>query len=122
MQWRRIAPPGIIKYEEIAGDKPPNPAIEEEIRLRKERDKARFPDLALAPSEADRPAKRPLAQIDEEIGELAAARDRLAAEVEGDRAAVDVDRETAGDLVKERDALTDEIDKDETAATSERQQ
>ncbi len=122
IQWRRLAPPGIVKYEEIAGDKPPNPAIEEEIARRKERDKAQFPDLAHAPSEADRPAKRPQALIDEEISELASARDRLAAEIEADQAAVEADRDTAGDLVAERDVLTEEIDRDETAAKNERRQ
>ena len=120
VQWRRLAPPGIVKYEEIEGEKPPNAEIEKRVEQYREDGPARFPKLADAPSEADRPAQRSEKQLEQEISELAEAREVLADALEKDRAGAAADKEAAGDLAGERDTLTDEIQNDETSAKSER--
>ncbi len=48
-QLTRFAPPGIIKYEDIASEKPQNPVVAERIKEHKDRDDAKFPVLSQTP-------------------------------------------------------------------------
>ncbi|MEM9706383.1 MAG: hypothetical protein AAF850_09950 [Pseudomonadota bacterium] len=48
---KKLAPPGFIRYENIAGDTPVNPQIAEQIAQRDENKDSKFPTLAEAPSE-----------------------------------------------------------------------
>ncbi len=120
VQWRRLAPPGILKYEELASEKPPNPVIDEEIAQRKDGEKTHFPNLSLAPSRSDLPAERSQDELKAEMDELTAARDGLASEVTDDREAVDLARATVDDIVAAADKLADQVSEDETAVTDER--
>ncbi len=122
VQLVRLAPPGIIKYEDIAGDKPPNPAIQTIIDERKETAKPRFPKLAETPSLADLPAKRSVAEVDEAIDELEARRAVLEENLAADRAAVEAERQSVEPLIADADTLTEQVDRDEKAAKRERNQ
>ncbi len=120
VQWRRLAPPGILKYEELASEKPPNPVIDEQIAERKDGEKTHFPNLSLAPSLSDLPPERSQDVLKAEMDALAAARDVLAGEVAVDRAAVDEERKTAGEIIGAGDQLARQVDEDETAVNDER--
>ncbi len=120
VQWRRLAPPGILKYEELASEKPPNPVIEEEIAERKDGEKTRFPNLSAAPSRSDLPAERAQDELKAEMDALAAARDTLASKVKEDRTAVDEERATAGDIITARDVLTEQVGDDEIVVNDAR--
>ena len=118
-QLMRFAPPGIIKYEEIAGDQPVNPQVAERIAERRaETGGAKFPNLAQAPDEGDRPAMRPTAELQAEKDALAGARDDLADDIAGDRTVAE--EELADDLAGARDALESDIERDNVEAAAER--
>jgi hypothetical protein len=119
-QLRRLAPPGILKYEELASEKPPNPVIEEEIAQRKDDVKTRFPNLSTAPSRNDLPAERPQGELKAEMDALTSARDTLSGEVTQDRAAVDEERAAAGNIIAAGDQLAEQVSEDETAVNDER--
>ncbi len=128
---KRLAPPGILKYEELAGDQPVNPEIKERIAERRREIDQRFPNLSEQPSQ--RPAEAPLAEREALIEELTAARDGLQAAVEEDRAASGAERRASfilpGDKSDKARALEDvaadlaaEVEKDEAVARRERRQ
>jgi len=117
----RFAPPGIIKYEDKAGDLPPNPEIVDRVAERKtEPGTGGFPNLSTAPGKKDRPEKRKQADIEAEISGLAEERDQVADAVEDDREAAEA--ELARDLPAERDALKAQIEQDEAVAARERRE
>ncbi|MHA7872355.1 MAG: hypothetical protein ACX939_08400 [Hyphococcus sp.] len=121
MQLARFAPPGFVKYEDIASQKPPNPAVEQIIAERRESPEKRFPKLAEQPSERDRPAKRPAEDVKAEIKALADARETLQSDLDAARAAAEADR-IEGDLLNaRRDALDAQLKIDEASAKAERQ-
>lgn len=122
VHWRRLAPPGILKYEEIANRKPPNPAIEEKVSEFNTGEAPRFPNLSQTPSEADRPAPRTKQELDTAIAELVEARDRLDAKLDIDRAESEADQQASQNIVSGRDALEEQILKDEAAAKRERKE
>ena len=121
-QLARLAPPGILKYEEIASEKPANPAIVEEIENRKEDRKARFPNLSEAPQGLERPEDRSVDAVEADIDALAAARDALQTEVGKERAATADDRSVLEQIEEERDALEAGIDADATAVEKDLRQ
>ena len=54
----RFAPPGIVKYEDLAGDQPVNPDVAQRIEERRaEKGAGKFPRLAETPDEEDRQEK-----------------------------------------------------------------
>ena len=117
----RFAPPGIVKFEDLAGDQPVNPAVAERIEeRRKEKDAGKFPRLAETPDKGDRPAKTPMAEIETETAGLVNARDALAQEVAADRAAAET--ELSSDLAAESDELKALVDADSAAAARERRE
>ena len=84
----RFAPPGIVNYEELAGDQPPNPEVAARIEERRqEKDSGSFPVLSQTPGKQDRPRKRGAQARNADINELSAERDALAEDVEADRIA-----------------------------------
>ncbi len=126
---KRLAPPGILKYEELAGDQPVNPEIKQRIAERRREIDRRFPDLSAQPS--TRPAEAPMAERDALAADLIEARDELQAAVEADRAASDAERQAGftlpGDKSDKARSLEDvaadlaaEVEKDGTVARSER--
>ncbi|PQA86698.1 hypothetical protein [Hyphococcus luteus] len=115
----RFAPPGIVKYEEIAGDKPQNPDVAARIAERRaEQGGGEFPDLSKTPGKEDRPEKPSPKTVEEQMEELTGLRERLDEEVAADRAASEA--ELADDLHAEGDALKERVARDSAAAAQER--
>jgi len=116
LELARFAPPGIIKYEQIANKKPPNTAMQEIIDERREASEKKFPVLFETPSQKDIPTKRTVTEVTAEIEALEAARDYLAAAVEASRGQVEADSDKMSILPEQRDALSDKIERDEALA------
>jgi len=123
----RFAPPGLVKYEDIAGDQPPNPEIVSRIEARKAAGESRTPNLSEQPQKA--PAKTPKQVRVELASTLRAERDEVNAEVAADRAAADAEREalirlsgSKGGMKLEETAgaLSSAIERDEREARKER--
>ena len=118
--WRRLAPPGIIKYEDLAGDQPTNTEIQAQIDQRTESGNARYPKISDTPGKTDRPTAPPNEEVAAEISALSTQRDEILEKVDDDRAAVAADRDTLGGLDAERDDLAARLEQDEAAAQRER--
>ncbi len=117
----RFAPPGIVKYEELAGDQPVDPNVAERIEERREEKGAgTFPQLAETPDKSDRPKKKPRAELAAETNALLDARDALAEEVSTDRA--NAETELDRDLTAESVELQNRIGADSAAAARERRE
>lgn len=116
----RFAPPGIVKYEDIAGDKPPNPVIEETIREYRADTKAKFPILSQTPTAGPAPAKPNSNVRDATMTELVESREKLAQELQNDEAAIEADRKEVDALPGKGEALAEKLDEDTIAAQSER--
>lgn len=57
--FKRLAPPGIVKYEELAGDQPVNPAIAEAVAEHQAADADGFPNLSEQPTKVPEGIARP---------------------------------------------------------------
>jgi len=125
----RLAPPGLIKYENLAGDQPPNPEIQARIDDRAKQGAGKYPVLSAQPSE--RPEAMTPAEREELTGALIGQRDNVASEIEIERAAAAAEREAGALLPGEkarglrpledtRDALSDAVARDTAAAAQER--
>lgn len=113
---KRFAPPGIVKYEDLAKDQPPNPAIVQRIDEQKDEPGGGFPNLSEQPTKLPEGiAKR---ERDAMIADLLVQRDALNIAVEEDRVLADGERQQA--LEADRDALGDAVAKDDAAARRER--
>ncbi len=113
---RRFAPPGIVKYEELAGDETVDPAIAARIEERRAADGGGFPPLAKQPTKVpDGIAKPERAAME---AALLAERDALNQAVLGDRALAATERIDA--LEATRDALAEEVVRDDALARRER--
>ncbi len=88
----RFAPPGILKYEDIAGDQPASPEIQARIAERKAETKSRTPNLSKQPQKIPEGAS---------TEERAALSGELHAKHTALLEAVESDRQTA---IEERDA------------------
>ena len=120
LELARFAPPGLIKYEDLAGDQPVNPAIEARIENRKIDTDAGYPVLARTPGEDDRPVLRPAAERTAQMEDLVSMREQLLRAADLDRAAVDAEKPEAELLPEQRDALKEQTEIDATAAKQER--
>ena len=118
----RFAPPGIVKYEDIAGEKPPNPAIQESVRNYRQETRGEFPVLSETPSAGRPPAKPPDEQRDSRLQGLIEKRDVFAAELEADRAAAEADLVERKKLSAESDAFGERLENDLAAARAERRE
>lgn len=115
----RFAPPGIVKYEEIAGDEPVNPVVAERIRTYRDNPDARgFPNLSEAPGPGDRPARPGEPEIASRKETLQGARNALEADIAADRAQAAED--LSGDIAAERETLREQLEKDTELAERER--
>lgn len=122
----RFAPPGIIKYENIAGDQPASPEIQARIAERKAAGESKTPDLS------EQPQKVPTGMSPPEraalSAELHAKRAALAETVESDRqAAVDergvevtLSGEGAVRFEESAEALSRAVERDAAEARKER--
>lgn len=118
----RFAPPGVIKYEDLAGDQPVNPAIEARIENRKTDADAdtKFPVIAHTPGEDDRPTVRPAAERTAQMEELVSMREQLQDAADRDRAAAEADKPKVELLPEQRDALKEQTEKDAELIKRER--
>lgn len=114
---KRLAPPGFFKYEEIAGDAPPNLEIEARKAARAAEGDGAFPVISDAPR--DKPQPPPQAEQDAMARDLIAARDKLAEDVAADRAAAAADADAAA-LEAKRGALEKAVQQQRRAAAAER--
>ena len=117
---KRFAPPGIVKYEEIAAEAPPNPTIQSEIDRRRDEGDAAFPVLSEMPSEADRPERRASADIDAQTKELKTAGGELTDSAASDRASIEefnLEREA---LERDRDELMEAVENDQADLDAEK--
>jgi len=118
LRLSRFAPPGIIKYEDIASKAPPNPAIQQQLDERPKNDDARFPLIAQTPARP--PVRRPKEQQQALSDRLVGARDELEADIKDDREAIAAERASAQLLSERRDRLDEDLAGDERAAARER--
>lgn len=124
----RFAPPGIVKYEDLAGDKPQNPEIVTRVAEAKKSRAGDFPVLSKAPQVS--PEAMPLVEQAALKTGIADARDALALALAADLASARAEREApillrgvaAEALLLEdlRDALAQAVEADDTAARTER--
>ncbi|MEM8771175.1 MAG: hypothetical protein AAGD92_05955 [Pseudomonadota bacterium] len=115
---KRLAPPGIIRYEKIAEEKEPNPTIEEEIAAVRSETKAQFPKVGETNASGNRLKKAPQPEAGM-LEALVGAREALSVAVETDRAAAADLEEAAARLAAEREALAEGIEEAKSAARRE---
>lgn len=105
---KRLAPPGFIKYEDIAQGQPTNPAIKAQIDALAADDESEFPILSDAPGAKVTPPAD--AGTVDDLDRLTALRDALNAEVADDLADGLSDAASSiADLEAKRDALAAEV-------------
>jgi hypothetical protein len=122
----RFAPPGIVRYENLSGDKPQNPEIKARVTERKAGRDAKFPNLSLAPQKT--PPTMPAEEQENWKRSLSAAREDLAAAIAEDRIEAAADRAepivlpggVTTPLEGAANALSAATDKDDAAARAER--
>lgn len=117
-QLVRFAPPGIIKYEELAGDQPPSPQIQERIAERREEARPRFPNLSETPSAPPEVAPESEQLILTE--DLETAAQTLQTAIADARLAAKEEERARDALPVARDQLLADIDRDAAAAERER--
>jgi hypothetical protein len=125
---KRFAPPGIVKYEELAGDQPMNAEIKARAQERKESDEQRFPNLSEAPSAAPEgmSATQQASQMDalrDQRADLSAALAEdltLAAAERAEPVPLPGKGDAALSLSEARDALAKAVEEDDAVAREER--
>lgn len=113
---KRFAPPGFVKYEDLAQGKPVAPSIAARIEEAQSGDAGAFPDLSAQPSSTPAGLASPerLALGDE----LEAAGAALVAAIEHDREIAESER--VDSIEAHRDALDVALKADDAAARKER--
>ena len=120
IQWARLLPPGLIKYEEIASEKEANPVIAAEIEQRIEGQEKEYPKLARQPGVAEVPEGKDPTQMESEISELTEARDTLEAQTAEDRRAAEEERLDNTELLTDGEKLDEDLENDKDAIARER--
>lgn len=113
---KRFAPPGIVKYEDLAKDQPPNPVIVERIEAQKAEPGGGFPALSKQPTKLPEGIAKP--ERDAMVADLLAQRDIVNAAVASDRELAATER--ADSLETMRDELSGAVAEDDAAARRER--
>lgn len=93
--FERLAPPGIIRYERIADQKEPNPAIVAELEAYEADKKAKFPKIGETAAGKANVERASLGAVEAQIKTLEEARDELQEGVESDQRAAQRDAEAA---------------------------
>ncbi|MCB2113209.1 MAG: hypothetical protein R3C42_03125 [Parvularculaceae bacterium] len=113
---KRIAPPGIVKYEDRAKGEPVSPEIEARIETHNRERAGGFPTLGEQPGRAPDGIAAPERAAME--ASLLQARDELNEAISNDRRLADAERLES--LEESRDALGSAVLKDDAAARRER--
>ena len=115
---KRFAPPGFVKIEELAGDQPANPIVQERVNERLSKAPRNFPRVKDSPSEG------PVGLSSEEqsslLTSLEYSRDALNEEIEREKESAKSEIAQSGDLAMERDALAEAVEKASAVAAMER--
>ena len=120
-QLARFAPPGIVKYEDIASEKPQSEEIKARIEERRaEPNTGKFPVLSETPGVEQRPQSRPPAVVEAQINALDQTAKEIKEEIETQRQLAA--EETALNLGEEANQLRERIDRDSAAAARERRE
>jgi hypothetical protein len=119
-QWARLAPPGILKYEDIASQKPPNPAVEKEIAQIDDASPSRFPRLSETPAAKANPSPARRSDMDGDAAELMRAKNAVDETLGGYHEEIAKAREDREALEARRESLLDQLDRDQAAAAGER--
>jgi len=121
LELARFAPPGIIKYEDIASKKSPNAAMQDIVEKRRIEGEEKFPILSDMPSRDDLSPVSPPEIRKADIKSLEDARDELAAAVKKSREQSQADRTEVSLLPEQRDVLSDQIEDDAAKAKETRE-
>lgn len=113
---KRFAPPGIVKYEELAKGEPVDAAIAARIKERRVADDAAFPILSEQPSETPEAMAKPDRVAMEKL--LTERRTITNDAIAADRAEAPSDRVTP--LAAQQEAIQAAIEEDRDAAARER--
>lgn len=113
---KRFAPPGIVKYEEIAKDQPINPAIAGRMEEMRTKEGAGFPNLSEQPTKTPEGIAQPERAAMEAT--LIEQRDALNEAIAIDKALAAAER--SGSLEESREALSEAVAKDDALARRER--
>jgi len=113
----RFAPPGIVKYEDLAKGQPMNDQIKARVAEARSEKPATFPNLSKAPRAA--PATLPEDEQAEREAALKGMQESLSTAVAADRGAIGADG-GAEALVAARDALKALVEADDAKARAER--
>lgn len=115
--FKRFAPPGIVKYEDLEKGEPTDPAIAARVEEFKATKAGGFPKLAEQPQAAPKGIAAPERAAMEKG--LLALRDDLTVKVEADRAAAAAERDTSIATLAEQ--LEAAIAEDNAKARAERE-
>lgn len=115
---KQLAPPGILKYEDLAKGEPIDPQIKARIDARQADTAGGYPVLAEQPDYLPEGIAKP--ERDAMAENLIEERDALNQAVADDRILASMERD--GDLAAERNALGEKVLKDDAAAKAERRQ
>jgi hypothetical protein len=113
---KRFAPPGIVKYEDLAKGEPVDPAIVARIKDRRAAGDATFPNLSEQPRETPEGMAKPDRVAMEAL--LTERRDTANGAIAGDRVAAPADRQAP--LEEAQATLLDAIETDREAAARDR--
>ena len=120
LELARFAPPGVVKYEDIASEKPPNPAIQQILDDQQAAADAEYPDLSQAPSKRDRPRKRSSRLVSNQISRLERSRDTINAAVDAERTQAMTETEDPILPPEQREAFDAMFERDAASARAER--
>lgn len=115
----QLAPPGIIRYERIADEKPANPQVAEQIQQRRTVGEATFPKIGDTAAGGAKRGPIPDEGVDQAVDELVSARDELKDNVEEDREVAILTDEEAEAINKAADELSKDISNAKAAAARE---
>lgn len=125
----RLAPPGLIRYEDLSKGEPVDPQIAGRIEERKAMGKGRTPNLSEQPQEI--PAGMPTQERLDKVAALRAQKEALEAAIAAERAAAEAERasmrqapeagrENVMSLKDTAEALARAVERDEAEAREER--
>ena len=121
LDLKRLAPPGIIRYERIADEKEANPVIAEEIRTRRRDNDARFPKIGETAAGGAHTTSIPNEGVESEIDRMEAEREALLSALEAERAAMAAEDEDLAQLNEAGTKLSAEAEKDKAHAARDAQ-
>lgn len=113
---KRFAPPGIVKYEELAKGQPVNPAIAARIEAYQDESAGGFPNLSEQPQKTPEGIAAPERSAMEAA--LLAERDALNEAIEADKQLAAAERDAS--IETAREALEEALARDDALARRER--